>query len=330
MEPTYLTLTPTLSAFIEAAKIHELNPYRYLAEYNIDPKKASTNERNLPLVDLIKLLNRACDELGSYTFVLTFVEQYEWDRFDAKVLALVQQDNLYTLTLVFNALLKEQGSGPELALAKQGRIASYHIKLPILSNTDNTVYKLVILVMWNAVMSKVSKGNWQPKKFLVSGTNNNRSCKNFSIYDTPVSFDQNLNAIEFDSSLLFKKLSMKVDKNKEMVKTYSEILGNVTTDSLTQSTIKMIIYSGDVSIEHVASILGTNPRMLQLKLKKLNTNFSKILASTRIILAKEQLQSTSYKINEIACHLAFNSSEAFVRFFKIHESVTPLHWRKYH
>lgn len=324
IKPTYLTLTPTLSAFIKAAKLHGLNPYSYLAKHNIDPKKANINERNLPLVDLIKLLNGACDELGSYAFVLTFTKQYEWYNFDAKVLALAKQDNLYTLTLVFNALLKEQGSGPELELMHQGRIASYRIKLPKLLDIDNTVYDLVVLSIWNDIMSSILGEDWLPHRFLVIGEGKS----NITINNVPVTFNSNQNTIEFDSSLIFKSSSMEVNKNSEMVKTYSDILGHVAIDELTQSVIKMIIQSGDISIERVASILGTNPRVLQIKLKRVDTTFSKILAITRIDLAKEQLKTTSFQINEIASHLAFNSPEAFVRFFKLHESTTPLHWRK--
>lgn len=328
MEPTYLTLTPTLSAFISAAKTHGLNPYEHLAKYGIEPQKAQINERDFPLTDLIVLLNSACDEVGSYSFLITFVELYEWDKFDSKVLSLVQQDNLYTLTLVFNTLLKEQGSGPELALVQQGKISSYHIKLPTLNNVGNAVYRLVVLIMWDAVMSKLTGDNWKPKKFLVSGSASYKLSKDFTIKGFAVFFDQNHNAIEFDSSLLFQKLSMPVNKNQEMVKSYSEILSNVSTKSLAESVIKMTIHSGDISISHVSSIIGIHPRLLQLKLKKLNTCFSEILTNTRISIAKQQLQSTSYKVHQIACHLAFNSPEAFVRFYRKHEGVTPLQWRK--
>lgn len=324
-----MTLTPTLSAFIKAAKLHGLNPYSYLAKYNIDPKKANINERNLPLIDLMKLLNSACDELGSYAFVLTFTKQYEWYNFDAKTLSLAKQDNLYTLTLVFNALLKEQGSGPELELIHQGRIASYRIKLPMLSNIDNTVYDLVVLSIWSDIMSSLLGEDWLPHKFLVIGEGKRKLIGNTTISDVPVTFNSTFNTIEFDSSLIFKSSSMEINKNSEMVKTYSDILGHVAIDALTKSVIKMIIQSGDISIERVASILGTNPRMLQIKLKCIDTTFSKILAITRIDLAKEQLKTTSFKVNEIALHLAFNSPEAFVRFFKLHEAVTPLYWRKH-
>ena len=325
IKTTYVTLTPTLAAFIKAAKSHGLNPYSFLAKYDIDPRKANVNERNLPLIDLIKLLNSACDELGSYDFISTFTRQYEWYNFDAKVLALVKQDNLYTLTLVFNALLKEQGSGPELELIHQGRIASYRIKLPIYLGIDNTVYDLVVLSIWNDIMSSILGKDWLPHRFLAIG----KGKSNLTINNVPVTFNSHHNTIEFNSSLIFKSASMDINKNNGMVKTYDDILGNIAIDELTQSVIKMIIQSGDVSIERVASILGTNPRMLQIKLKRLGITFSSILALTRIDLAKEQLESTSFKINEIASNLAFNSPEAFVRFFKLHESVTPLYWRKH-
>ena len=329
IKPTYLTLTPTLSAFIKAARLHGLNPYNYLAIHKINPKVADTTERNFPLIDLMKVIGSACVELGSYAFVLTFTKQYEWYNFDPKVLALAKQDNLYTLTLVFNALLKEQGSGPELELIHQGKIASYRVKLPILSKIDNTVYRLVILSIWNEIMSSIIGEEWLPHKFLVIGDNKGNLLDNITINDVPVFFNSAYNTIEFDSSLIFKESSMSINKSNKMVKTYSDILGNVAIDTLTKSVIKMIIQSGDASIERVASILGSNPRMLQIKLKIIDTTFSNILTTTRIELAKELLKTTSFKISDIASQLAFNSPEAFVRFFKKHETVTPLYWRKH-
>lgn len=330
MSTNFLTLTSTLLAFIEAAKLHGLNPYTYLSKYGISPKNARVNERTLPLFDLINLINSVCEELYSYSFVSTFVEQYRWDKFDSKILALIQQDNLYTLTLVLNALIKEQETGIELSIKKRGDISSYIVELPTLNKIDNLPYRLIIVALWDSVMTKVIGNQWRPKSFLISGKGHYNLPNDFKINEVTVVFDQKNNEIFFDSRLLYQKLSMRVKSSSEMIQDYNRALGYANVISLTADIIKLVINSGDVSINHVSSIIGIHPRLLQQKLKKLDTSFSAILKVTRIDMAKTLLSSSEYNVRDIAYILAFNSLEAFIHFYKKNEGITPYQWKKNH
>ena len=53
------------------------------------------------------------------------------------------------------------------------------------------------------------------------------------------------------------------------------------------------------------------------------------LITVRLNHAKSLLRSTSMTIEDIALECGFSTSTYFIRVFKLHESVTPLHYRKY-
>ncbi|PKI17105.1 helix-turn-helix transcriptional regulator [Colwellia sp. 12G3] len=328
MKNEYYIPSSVILAFIETCQIHKLNPYSLLAERGITPNKAKTNKRDFKVQDLAMLLDRACTAFGSYSFAITFAKQYEWYKFDEKILVLSKQDDLHTLTLIFNALLTQQSAGPELLLTQMGNIATYRIKLPTFGDIDMTPYSLVMIAIWDDVMSQVMGADWSPDKFNISGVANHLLTEHIKISDLPVFFDSKTTSIEFNAKLIHRKLSFDISRRDNLIKTYSQLLDVMPIDVLSAELLKMVISSGNTSIEHISLMIGTSPRLLQKKLKGLNTNFSSILSNVRINIAKELLLNTSYSVSEIAYHLAFKSSETFVRFFKLNESITPLQWRK--
>ncbi|GGD58263.1 response regulator transcription factor [Paenibacillus nasutitermitis] len=87
--------------------------------------------------------------------------------------------------------------------------------------------------------------------------------------------------------------------------------------------------SADISLIHLADYVNLNPSYLSRLYKQITGNgFSDYLTEFRDRKAKEMLKTSSLKVHEIAANLGYNSSHAFIRFFKKQNHITPQEFRE--
>ena len=83
-----------------------------------------------------------------------------------------------------------------------------------------------------------------------------------------------------------------------------------------------------VSLEHIASELGVEPRTLQRQLVKAGTSFQKIFAKVRLELACYYLERTTLDVTSISLELGYSESSVFSRAFKRWTGFSPDRYRK--
>ena len=83
-----------------------------------------------------------------------------------------------------------------------------------------------------------------------------------------------------------------------------------------------------VSLEHIASELGVEPRTLQRQLVKAGTSFKNIFAKVRLELARYYLERTTLDVTTIALELGYSESSVFSRAFKRWTGLSPDRFRK--
>jgi two-component system response regulator YesN len=87
--------------------------------------------------------------------------------------------------------------------------------------------------------------------------------------------------------------------------------------------------SSDISLIHLADHVNLNPSYLSRLYKQITGNgLSDYLTEYRDRKAKELLKKSNLKVHEIAAQLGYNSSHAFIRFFKKQNQVTPQEYRE--
>jgi len=84
---------------------------------------------------------------------------------------------------------------------------------------------------------------------------------------------------------------------------------------------------GSCSIEHCARKLGTSIRTLQAQLSDHKLQFSEILATQRIVLAKSYLEQGHLSLDEVAVLLGYSEQSSFGRAFKRWTNTTPQNYR---
>jgi len=85
-----------------------------------------------------------------------------------------------------------------------------------------------------------------------------------------------------------------------------------------------------VSLEHIASELGIEPRTLQRRLVKSGTSFQKIFDKVRLEQACYYLERTALDVTTIGLELGYSESSVFSRAFKRWTGLAPDRYRKHH
>jgi AraC-like DNA-binding protein len=152
------------------------------------------------------------------------------------------------------------------------------------------------------------------------------------IFNCPLVFESNTNAIVIDEKLLKTRL---LQPNKELLvlfERYAErVLNNyIDSKSYTKQVVDLILNNlgnSAVSLKATAKQMGLGVRNLQMKLRSEKTSYSKLLTEIRIDLAIDHLNDHHIAISEIAYILGFSEPSAFHRFFKKQTGDTPFNYR---
>lgn len=101
---------------------------------------------------------------------------------------------------------------------------------------------------------------------------------------------------------------------------------------IAKQVIRMIKDSkGNLSLNECAESLSYHPNYIWKVLKKeTGQNFTDMVTSEKLELAKFMLLTTDYSIAEISEKLQYNNVQNFIRFFKTNTETTPASYRKAH
>ncbi len=157
-----------------------------------------------------------------------------------------------------------------------------------------------------------------------------------NFFNAEVSFNQNINAIYFNSSDL-ETPSIKADKSihhfilerlEEEKKGIEKQSNLVVTDI--ENLIRDALPSGIPSITDIGKHLGMSRRTLSRRLSNYNLSFRELIKQTQESIAKDLLQNQDLSIGEIAFQSGFSEQTAFNRAFKRWTGQSPSDFRKNH
>ena len=152
------------------------------------------------------------------------------------------------------------------------------------------------------------------------------------IWGCPVYFNMPEGCIKFNASVLN---DTSVAANQALNKIHEAII----EESLTliekhelvfkiENILKDQLKSGNFKIDDIAQRLNTTPKALRADLKEIGTGYEKILNEYRQKLARDLLENTNLKSDEVVYLLGFSEPSAFSRAFKYWTGETPSQFRK--
>lgn len=139
------------------------------------------------------------------------------------------------------------------------------------------------------------------------------------------------NAIAFPAEILDHPVA---SSNRLLYRLLGGYLDRVKAASRTaivervEDYVRGALPSGNCSIEHCATKLGTSVRRLQANLNDHSLSFSDILENQRMALAKRHLQQRRLSLDEVTARLGYAEQSSFGRAFKRWTGSTPQRFRK--
>ncbi|MNS01558.1 Transcriptional activator NphR [compost metagenome] len=152
------------------------------------------------------------------------------------------------------------------------------------------------------------------------------------IWGCPVYFNMPEGCIKFNADILN-------DSSVAANKTLNKIHETIIEESLTQiekhelvfkieNTLQDQLKSGNFKIDDIAKTLNITSKALRTDLKEIGTSYEKVLNEYRQKLARDLLENTQLKSDEVVYLLGFSEPSAFSRAFKYWTGETPSQYRK--
>jgi AraC-like DNA-binding protein len=139
------------------------------------------------------------------------------------------------------------------------------------------------------------------------------------------SFGSEKICLSMDPGILLSKLCLDLKSSEYSYRNIRVARQNIE-NSVREALIAGMIV-GDTSIVYVSSLLGYSERTLRRRLNELSLSFSDILDAARIAQANKYLQSSYYRLSDIALLLGYSNQSAFTRSYARCCGITPSQFR---
>lgn len=152
------------------------------------------------------------------------------------------------------------------------------------------------------------------------------------IFDCPLYFNADYNALTYPADLLAKSMSRHSDElHKVLIAHLSQLESNHPNDVKSQvsHSIRAILPTGKSSIALVATSMNMSKRTLQKRLQEKGTSYQQLLDLVRSDIAKQYLVESNVSMTRLADILAYSELSAFSRAFKRWFGVAPKNWQQF-
>ena len=197
--------------------------------------------------------------------------------------------------------------------------------------------EIVHLGIANALASaRYGQGDlWQPNRIEVASGPVNLSDHFSGLADLPIAFNQPFTSIWVDRKLLSKplpELELTLgDEGDDQAK--SALLESAPATSVPgqlEQAIESALVHPDMSLPHMAAIVGISARTMQRQLAQRYTSFSRVVQTVRFRMAHRLLKDRDLPISEIAIQLGYSNPENFTRAFRSWTGVSASDFRDIH
>ncbi|MEG2268177.1 MAG: helix-turn-helix domain-containing protein, partial [Acinetobacter sp.] len=146
-------------------------------------------------------------------------------------------------------------------------------------------------------------------------------------FSCQVEFETDEDALYFPASFLsYKPYNFNEDVINQLIVQQLETQSSTKTEDSTpliESSVRMLMATGDCSIDNIALCMGMHPKKLQRTLKMQGTTYRDLLENVRKKEALRMLEAGNVSLTDIALQLGYAELSIFSRNFKSWFGVSP-------
>ena len=183
------------------------------------------------------------------------------------------------------------------------------------------------------VMRLLCATQWAPERVYLSHTAPENIRPYHELFRAPVTFDWEETIMVFPESDLAIPVSSSDPRIQQILRQHVAGLEENFPDSYSNQIrclIRQAMFTGDCSLERVASYLSVNKRTLQRHLREEGYSFKELLEEVRFEQATRQLRESRTSLTELARRLGYSELSAFSFAFKHRFGMSPRDWRRHH
>jgi len=233
--------------------------------------------------------------------------------------------------MILHLSIHDRGSIPSLSVKDGTATIEYTIYLPLQGGSSQI--SMIALTNICNVMRALCDDTWSPSQVLFTHAQPDDIHPYASIFNAPIRFNADMNALIFPAHWLNKSIPGANPKQYlKLVKKLKTIQSRASIDLLEQihSLLYPLIASGNCTEERLARMLSLHPRTLNRRLQERDTSFRTLLAESRFEIAKRLLEESDMSIIRISAILGYADQSIFTRAFHRWSGASPKQWRSQH
>ncbi|HEX5062564.1 MAG TPA: AraC family transcriptional regulator [Kofleriaceae bacterium] len=324
----------TVRRFVEyIRRYHELSTRALLREAAIRSAQVAKPDGWISVKRTAELLDTAAMKTNNAALTMTFAAQLPWA--DYGVAAYVVLNSPTVGAALANACryfaLHSTGAGTQLVVEGQDAFVRYAMHDPtVVRHAQNT--EMVFTVYVRAIRDGTGDPRWAPRAIHFKHEKPKNSSTQRDFFGCELLYGQAEDAIIVEPDELRRPMR-RADAGLFPILVVHANAGlphylDRDVHDRARSIVASSLRTGDVSIEHVATELGTSERTLQRRLQDRGTSFKQLVADTRLSLARDYLADRGMSLTDAAYLLGYSELSAFSRAFRRWTGESALAFRR--
>lgn len=310
---------------------HGIDPGPLLQQVGLDAQAFDDATRRVPLDALTRLLEACVKATGKAHFGLLIGSQFEMPMLG--VLGYMMKNEVSVRAalrrLVLDLRLQDRAAVVSLEDLSERLVGlSYAVCTPgahAVWLADDTS----LMIGWR-VMKSLCGANWRPVEVRLAHTRPADPRPYGEMFGAPARFDMPLTMLVFER----RWLDAPVVGADPVLLSLLDRLAAATPGLPTRFSdrVRRVLRSGVMAgrddAASVADLFSMSSRTLRRRLADEGSNFQALVAETRLVVARQLLESTRMPVSEIAAALHYGDITAFSRAFRGWTGMPPSAWRQ--
>lgn len=297
-----------------------------LADAALSPARLADPEARVPAAAVARFLGAAAAAAAAPSLGLAFAQQVPWREFGVYAFVALHAPTLGAALASTCRYFRLQSTGARLHLEVDGEDARliYALTAPgVASYAQNTQFVLGLLTRMGR--EALRDPRWSPRAVHITDRLDAAGAELDALrgfFRCPIELGQGENALVLAPDDLRRVLpaadgdvrgllQVQADQHLARIPVGADDLG----DQVRQA-IGSLLHAGDVTLEAVASRLGTTPRTLQRRLAARDLAFKDVVAEVRLARALRYVEDADLSLTDAAFLLGYSELSAFSRAFR--------------
>lgn len=323
----------SLTGYFEVMKELGVDPHPLLHEQGLSTRLLGNPEQMIPAIAAMRLLERSAERTGCPTLGLQMAAGRGLDALGPASLLIAHEPTLLQALSALRDLRQRINSTLVVQWETEGSRTflreGFSLESPVPVRQASDLALGVLARLCAAILGD----RWSPE--WVSFTHNAPLRKDrrvfANLFPCPVRFNADFNGIVIPTKLLGLPSVManqQLAQHARRLLQGSMVPGDQTTVHSVEQVIRLMLSSGQVSVQFCADSLGLSVRTLQRHLDQADVSFTDLLNRARKQLAMEYLANDHLRITDVAELLGYSSIGAFSRWHTEVFGLSPTRARK--